>query len=224
MASAASGVVPFRSDAEIEDAIPRAIEHLNVDGVLAHPTETVYGLGCRLTDSALARLRALKGRGYDKPFVVLVGDVSALEPLGVRLGGASAALADAFWPGPLTMVVRSSHQLPGGVQREDGAIAVRWTSHTGLARMLRALGAPMTSTSANRAGLPAAGSAPEIVREWRDELDRRRLLVLDGGPAAAGTRPSTIVDCTTAEPSILRQGAIARGDVLAVVQHEGGDD
>ena len=153
----------FRTDDEVSRALPVAIAHLTASRVLGHPTETVYGLGCTLTADALERLADLKGRDDSKPFITLVAGLEMLGALGVALSGAAAALASRFWPGPLTLVLASDRTLPAGLVRADGAVAVRWTSHSGMQRLITALGAPMTSTSANRSGLPPAATAAEIV-------------------------------------------------------------
>jgi L-threonylcarbamoyladenylate synthase len=217
-----AGALPFRTAADVEAAVPKVVAHLRRDGVLAHPTETVYGLGCRLTADALSRLRELKGRGEDKPFVVLVAGLGFLESLGLTLQGAAADLARTFWPGALTLVLPSRAALPTGVQRDDGAVAVRWTSHAGLQRLISATDAAITSTSANRAGLPTVAATSEIVREWPGEIVRGELMVLDGGPAGGGSLPSTIVDCTGDAPSLARSGAVSATELRRIVPGLGG--
>jgi len=209
-------VLPFRTDDHIARALPATVAHLAGSRVLGHPTETIYGLGCALTAAALERLSDLKARDDAKPFITLVAGIGMLATLGTTLGGAAATLAGRFWPGPLTLVLRSTRVLPAGLARADGAVAVRWTSHAGLQRLITALGAPMTSTSANRPGLPPAATAAEIVSHWPAQSRSGLLLVLDGGPGGARP-PSTIVDCTDGVPRVTREGAVSVGELREVV-------
>jgi L-threonylcarbamoyladenylate synthase len=132
-----------------------------------------------------------------------------IDRLGLHLSRAAAHLAARFWPGPLTLV------LPGGERRvsprlrgPEGGIAVRWTSHAGLQRLISAMGDPLTSTSANRPGLPPAMSAGDILSAWGAEVASGEIRLLDGGTLQASA-PSTVVDCTTKRLRVIRPGAIA---------------
>ncbi|HUF25896.1 MAG TPA: L-threonylcarbamoyladenylate synthase [Gemmatimonadaceae bacterium] len=202
-------VHPFWSPAEIEAAIGPAIAHLGAGRVLCYPTETVYGFGGAADERAVDTLVALKGRPPGKPFLLLVADSDMIARLDLHLPSYAAALAARHWPGPLTLV------LPGGKRRvperlrgPEGGIAVRWTPHPGLDRLLRAYGEPITSTSANRPGVPPAMAAAEIVDQWGDALARGVVRLLDGGRLEA-SQPSTVVDCTGARPRVIRPGAIS---------------
>jgi L-threonylcarbamoyladenylate synthase len=131
-----------------------------------------------------------------------------LERMDLHLTSTAARLAARHWPGPLTLV------LPGGERRvpprlrgPEGGVAVRWTSHTALQRMIAAYGDPITSTSANLPGLPPAVTAGEIVVQWGDAVARGILRVLDGGRLEPSP-PSTVVDCTGRRPRVIRPGAI----------------
>ncbi len=205
--------LPFWSSAEVEAAIPAALAHIERRGVLAYPTETVYGFGGTLDSAAVEALGDLKGRGAGKPVLLLIAGSDMLARLGLHLGGAGARLAARHWPGPLTLV------LPGGERRisdrlrgPEGGVAVRWTPHPGLTRLLYVHGAPLTSTSANPTGVPPAMSAAEIVTQWGDAIRRGVLLVLDGGRLEPSA-PSTVVDCTGRRLRVIRPGAIS-ADVL----------
>ena len=199
--------IPFANQEHIEGALLPAVEHLRAGRVLAHPTETVYGLGCRLESHALACIARLKRRTPQKPFVVLVDGARMLAALGTSMSSSADALAKRFWPGPLTLVLPTSHrEIPDAV-RSDAGVAVRWTSHQGLLRLLGAIGEPMTSTSANVSTLPPARSAEEIAHWWPDETASGELLVLDGGPLR-DQLPSTVVDCSSDTPRVLRAGVI----------------
>jgi L-threonylcarbamoyladenylate synthase len=201
--------VPFWSPDEIEKALPGAIAHLNKRKVLAYPTETVYGFGGGVDRDSVANLIALKGRPPNKPFLLIVSSSDMITRLGLHLTSYASQLAARFWPGPLTLV------LPGGEKRvpeqlrgPEGGIAVRWTPHRGLARLVQAYGEPITSTSANRPGIPPATNANEIVEQWSDAVTRGALHILNGGQLV-DSRPSTVVDCTGIRPRVIRPGAIA---------------
>lgn len=203
-----SGAVPFWSAAEVEAALPATIAHLHAHRVLAYPTETVYGLGGAIDAAAVSALMAIKHRPAGKPFLVLVAASAMIDRLGLTLTKSAAMLAARFWPGPLTLV------LPGGERRvpeqlrgPEGGIAVRWTPHPALQRLIAAYGDALTSTSANQPGEPPAASAAQIVTHWSAEVSAGRLRVLDAGTLAA-SEPSTVVDCTGRAPRVIRPGAL----------------
>lgn len=201
-------MLPFRTDAEVAEALPRVTAHLAADGLLAYPTETVYGLGSAPTEAALDALARLKGRPPRKPFLLLVDGLAMIERAGLRLGAAARVLAGEFWPGPLTLVLPGGEgRLPERLRGEAGGIAVRWTSHRGISRLVATCGRPITSTSANLpGGAPAPG--PERIAEFFPEaVAAGTLLVLDGG-VLGNVPPSTLVDCTDELPRLVREGAI----------------
>ncbi|MGH7459826.1 MAG: L-threonylcarbamoyladenylate synthase [Longimicrobiales bacterium] len=197
--------MPFRTSAEYEAAIPDAIGHLLAGGLLAHPTETVYGFGCVLEAAPLERLAQLKGGREDRAFLVLVGD-PAHAP-GLRWTEAAEALANAFWPGPLTIVLAQERAYPARAAGAGGTVAVRWTAHPGMQRLLRTLAAPVTSTSANLPGQPPALSADEVGSLVTNPVVAANFLLLDGG-VLEPSAPSTLVDCSEPVPRLLRAGAI----------------
>jgi L-threonylcarbamoyladenylate synthase len=209
--------VPFRNPIEVAAAIPIVAAHLGGGGLLGYPTETVYGLGSRAVGRDVAALAALKGRAPGKPFLLLISDRAMAEGQGLAFNASADALARAFWPGPLTLV------LPGGVghlpdllRGPEGGIAVRWTSHPGIARLVAALAAPLTSTSANIPGSQPAPGAAAIVRDFQPAVDAGQLLVLDGG--VLGNRPpSTVVDCTQPGARLVREGAVTLGELRRAV-------
>jgi L-threonylcarbamoyladenylate synthase len=205
--------VPFRTDAEVTAALTPTVAHLRGGGLIAYPTETVYGLGSRPRTADVQALARLKGRRPDKPFLLLVADRDMAEEQGLAFGEAASALARAFWPGPLTLVLPGgSGRLPDALRGPEGGIAVRWTSHRGMARLVRALGEPVTSTSANLPGAPPAPGAEAIVRDFAPALEAGTLLVLDGG-VLGNSPPSTVVDCTRPEPRLIRQGALTLAEL-----------
>lgn len=206
-------ILRFRAAPEIEAALPAVVEHLGRDGLLAYPTETVYGLGSAPRVPALEALAQLKGRSADKPFLVLVSGREMLERWGLVLSASARALSDAFWPGPLTLVLPGGEgRLPDQLRGPEGGIAVRHTGHAGVARLVAALGYPLTSTSANRPGEPPAPGPDRIAVTFRREIDDGMLLVLDGG-VLGNVPPSTLVDCTGPVPRLVREGAIPRAEL-----------
>ena len=201
--------VPFWSPAEIDTAVAATIAHLEGHGVVAYPTETVYGFGGSADQQGVDALIRLKGRPPGKPFLLLIADSDMIGLMGLHLGTAEAALAARHWPGPLTLVLPGGERrVPDRLRGPEGGVAVRWTPHVGLTRLIRAYGEPITSTSANRPGVPPASSAGEIVAQWGDAIGRGVLRVLDGGRLAASA-PSTVVDCTGRRLRVIRPGAIS---------------
>ncbi len=201
--------VPFWSPEEIESSIGATIAHLAAGRVLAYPTETVYGFGGSADADAVESLVAMKGRPPGKPFLMLIAGSEMIARLDLRFTSEAAALAARHWPGPLTLVLRGGERrVPPRLRGPEGGIAVRWTSHPGLARLIAALGEPLTSTSANRPGVQPAVTAGEVVDQWGDQIRRGVLRVLDGGRLSPSS-PSTVVDCTGRRPRVIRPGAIA---------------
>jgi L-threonylcarbamoyladenylate synthase len=200
-------------DVSLADAVAWIAE----GGVLAYPTETVWGLGADArSDAAVLRLRAFKGRSGNAPISILVTGVGALAALGFRVDAAAQRLARDFWPGPLTLVLPCEEAFASGLAREDGAIGVRCSSHavaSALAQRCASAGAgPLTATSCNASGaLPAHTRAAARKVCGRDPIVR---VIADGGDAGASLRPSagiasTVVDVTGPRPHVLRWGALA---------------
>ncbi len=200
--------VPFWSAEEVEGALHRTIAHLQAGRVLAYPTETVYGFGSTIDREAVERLVALKRRPPAKPFLLLISDTPMLARIGLHLTQSASMLAARHWPGPLTLVLPGGERrIPERLRGPEGGVAVRWTPHVGLQRIISVLGAPITSTSANLPGVAPATTAREILAQWEVPVTRGELLLLDGGalrPSAA----STVVDCTGRRPRVIRPGAI----------------
>jgi L-threonylcarbamoyladenylate synthase len=206
-------ILPLSNASDAERAAPTVGDHLGGHGILAYPTETVYGLGSAADADSLARLSTMKGRQAGKPFLLLVSGRAMAERSGLAFTPAAHALAEAFWPGPLTLVLRGGEgKLPDALRGPEGGIAVRHTSHKAVARLIALLDQPLTSTSANRPGLPPAPGAEQIVAMFRPEYEAGELLVLDGG-TLGNVPPSTIVDCTSARPSLIREGALPRAEL-----------
>lgn len=194
-----------------------AVEVLRGGGIVALPTDTVYGIAVSLaTPGGIERLYRAKGRSPDKAVVLLLDDAAQAARAG-RITPAAAALAAACWPGGLTLVVpqrpdvRWPEELTGG----RPTIGLRVPDHEAPRALARDVG-PLPTTSANRSGEPEASDAAGIVAQLADAID----LVLDGGPAPGGPA-STIVDCAGATPTIVRVGAVPVEAVAAVLAEAG---
>ncbi len=221
--SVAPLTIPFWSPAEIEGALRSVLFHLESRRVLAYPTETVYGFGTAVDHESVETLVQLKGRPPGKPFLLLIADASMVTRLGLHLPPVAANLAARFWPGPLTLVLPGGDKrVPARLRGPEGGVAVRFTPHTGLQRLLRAYGEPITSTSANRPGVPPAMAAMEIVSQWPDAIHRGVLQVLDGGRLTPSP-PSTVVDCTGRRPRVIRPGVYSAATLRKCVPDLIGD-
>lgn len=187
---------------------------LRSGGLVAFPTETVYGLGADATDAhAAARIYEAKGRPSFNPLIAHVPDLAAAQREGV-FDAAALTLARAFWPGPLTLVVPVA---PGGTVSELSragleSVGLRVPSHPVAQALLRAVGRPVAAPSANRSGHVSPTSAAHVLAD----LDGRIDAVLDGGDSAVGLE-STIVACLEGTVTLLRPGAITRGDLAAAL-------
>lgn len=210
-------ILPFHRPEDVGRVLPLVDEHLRADRVLAYPTETVYGLGSAPTVAALDALAALKGRPRGKPFLLLIDGRAMAELWGLVFPPAAEALANAFWPGPLTLVLPGGEgKLPDALRGPEGGIAVRYTGHAMVARLVHGLGRPLTSTSANRPGNPPSPGAERIAAVFAAEVARGELLILDGG-ALGHVPPSTVVDCTGPLPALVREGALPRAELRRAV-------
>ncbi|MGH0032099.1 MAG: L-threonylcarbamoyladenylate synthase [Myxococcota bacterium] len=197
-------------------ALEDAADWLAGGGLLAYPTETVWGLGADArSDAAVERLRRFKGRGDDAPISILVDDRDSLPALGFDPSPLACALADRYWPGPLTLVLPCAGGFAKGVARDDGAVGVRCSPHPAAAALAGRLAArgvgPVTATSLNRTGEPAARSRREARALCDDGDDAPRLLDVDDD--AGQGRESTVLDLCASPPRVLRWGAIEEDDL-----------
>lgn len=190
--------------ADLPDAIERAAAVLAAGGLVAFPTDTVYGVaGHALLPAAVQRLFAAKLRPHHKAIPLLLGDASDLERVCRDLPPLAQRLIDAFWPGALTLVAPASPLLPAIITAGGPSVAVRLPNHPTPRDLARRLAAPLAATSANLSGQAEAVSAAGVLAQ----LDGRIELLLDGGPCAGGVA-STVVDLTVQPPVILRPGAL----------------
>jgi L-threonylcarbamoyladenylate synthase len=209
--------VTARLVADTPAAHAEAIELLRAGGIVAVPTDTVYGIAADMAlPDAIERLFAAKQRPPEKAVAVLLADAAQAAELGV-LTPAAEALAARFWPGGLTLVlpVRPDARLPRVLAGGAPTIGVRVPDHA-TPRALAAVLGPLPTTSANRSGEADARDAHEILERLGESL----ALVLDGGPIRGGPA-STVVNCTLEWPSILREGAIPAADIAAALTDAG---
>ncbi|HEX7023485.1 MAG TPA: L-threonylcarbamoyladenylate synthase [Gemmatimonadales bacterium] len=209
--------LPLRTPADAERAADAVRTHLARSGLLAYPTETVYGLGSSADAGAVNRLAELKGRRTGKPFLLLVSNRAMAERAGLVFTPSAHALATAFWPGPLTLVLKGGEgRLPDLLRGPEGGYAVRHTSHAAVAHLIELLDQPLTSTSANLPGHAPAAGAEQIASLFPEPCASGELMILDGG-TLGNVPPSTIVDCTTPIPTLIREGALPREELRRAV-------
>jgi L-threonylcarbamoyladenylate synthase len=195
------------------DPLGDAVRWLRTGGLLAYPTETVWGLGADArSEATIARLLRWKGRADADPLAILVEQAADLPGLGFELGRAAQRLASLFWPGPLTLVLPCRTRFAAGIARADGAVGVRCSSHPlagALARRLRRENVgPVTATSLNRSGATPARTRAEAESCCGREPEQPRLLDVPGAEAG-GDAASTVVDLAAPRPAVLRWGALA---------------
>jgi L-threonylcarbamoyladenylate synthase len=197
----------------VERDIERAADVLRAGGLVAFPTETVYGLGADASSGdALARLYAVKRRPRDHPVIVHIGHARQLETMASDVPDVARALADAFWPGPLTLVVR---RRPAAVH--DAAtggrdtVGLRVPAHPIAQKLLHVFGGGIAAPSANRYGKVSPTTPAHVRDDLGDDVD----LILDGGPSDIGVE-STIVDVTASRPRLLRLGGVSESELAEV--------
>jgi L-threonylcarbamoyladenylate synthase len=204
-------VDPGRPDAA---ALEQAVAVLRGGGVVAVPTDTLYGLAADpFNPDAVERVFALKGRAPDRPLPLVAADTVQVHQWIGRLSPLAARLAERFWPGPLTLVVAAPEALAPGVIGAPGTVGVRVPAHAVTRAICSAFGRPVTATSANASGEPATASPDVVAAELGGYVD----LLVDAGPAPGG-EPSTIVDTAGAEPRLIRAGAIPWNSVEACLR------
>ena len=198
--------------------ITRAVATLRAGGLVAFPTETVYGLGADAANpDALARLYAVKRRPVDHPVIVHLGRAADLDAWAATVPTAARVLADACWPGALTLVLERTERVPDAATGGLDTVGLRVPDHPLALDLLRAFGGGLAAPSANRFGRVSPTTAAAVRNELGTDVDQ----ILDGGPCAIGVE-STIVDCTQDEPRILREGGIPREQVEALLGREVG--
>lgn len=185
-----------------------AVRVLRDGGLVCYPTDTVYGIGAAAgDDAAVRRLYAVKGRSPDKPLPLLLADVSDAARV-AEVTPLARALATRFWPGALTIVMRKVDSYRSLALAGGDSVALRVPDHEFVRRIVRALGEPVTGTSANRSGTRAPVSAAEVAFQMGEMVE----LIIDGGQSRTRLE-STVIDITRDKPEIVREGAVSRGEV-----------
>jgi len=186
---------------------------LSDGGVVALPTETVYGLAANALDAAaVARVFRIKGRPRTHPLIVHLGDVSMIEQWAARVPDAAWQLAERFWPGPLTLILPKTAMVPVSVTGGQESVGLRVPNHPLALAVLREFGGGLAAPSANRFGAVSPTTAEHVRRDLGDEVD----LILDGGPCVVGVE-STIVSLMDADPIIRRPGGVTREAIEEVL-------
>lgn len=200
-----------------DEELEEACRILQKGGLVAFPTETVYGLGGdAMHPEASAKIYAAKGRPSDNPLIVHIADMDALEDIAQSVPEAAVKLADHFWPGPLTMIFPKKEAVPKSTTGGLETVAVRMPSHPVARALIRESGVYIAAPSANTSGRPSPTKAEHV----KEDLDGRIDMILNGGAVGIGLE-STIVDLSTGVPTILRPGYITGEmleDVLGEVQ------
>lgn len=184
-----------------KDVITYAAGIIRSGGIVAFPTETVYGLAANMLDKkALERLYSIKSRSRDKPFTVHIADTRAIEKMGCRISKKAARLIKKFWPGPLTIILKS---------RDGRKVGFRMPANTAALQLISASGVPVVAPSANLSGKKPPVSAREALKDMDGKID----MVLDAGRTKVGVE-STVIDLTASAAVILREGAISSKTLL----------
>lgn len=191
----------------------KAVELLRAEKVVGMPTETVYGLaGNAYSERAASRIFEAKGRPGDNPLIVHICEFSQLEGLVERVTEDAKKLADAFWPGPLTMILPKSDKIPKAVTGGLETVAVRLPAHKVAQNLIKYAGFPLAAPSANRSGKPSPTSADHVF----EDLNGRIELVIDGGESDEGVE-STVITLAEEKPRLLRPGNITIGQLREVL-------
>jgi L-threonylcarbamoyladenylate synthase len=208
-----TAVLDVCSAHEKPQALAHAAEVLRGGGLVAFPTETVYGLGANALDGeAVARIFTAKGRPANNPLIVHVAKVEDVRRLVAHWPAEAAALAERFWPGPLTLVLPKRADVPEIVTAGGPTVAVRMPGHAVARELIELAGVPVAAPSANRSG----NVSPTLAQHVIDELDGRIDLILDGGPTTGGIE-STVLDLSRRPARLLRPGLVTPGEIEAVI-------
>jgi len=203
-------VNPTQPEAE---AIREASQVLTRGGLVAFPTDTLYALGASALDPrAIERVLMVKGRHHGKPLSVLLPSADLAGELAGELPDAVRALMKAFWPGPLTVVLRASSKVPPALAAATGTVGLRVPAGAVARSLLATFGGPIVGTSANKTGGADPGDARAVQKAIGGQID----LILDGGRVALGI-PSTVIDCTSQPARILREGAVPRSELARTI-------
>lgn len=201
------------TEEEKSQILKEAAQIIRTGGLLAIPTETVYGLGANALDSkAVLRIFEAKGRPQDNPLLIHIPDASWLEKYCEEIPPLAYRLAEAFWPGPLTMILKSRPCIPDETTCGLDTVGVRCPDNEVTAEIIRLAGVPVAAPSANRSGHPSCTSAEAVLDDFAGRIEG----IVDGGPCQVGVE-STILDMTAAPPRLLRPGGLSLEEIRKVV-------
>lgn len=196
-----------------KDEIKEAALWIKNGRIVAFPTETVYGLGANATsDVAVEKIFAAKGRPSDNPLIVHVASIQQVQQLATHIPEVAAKLMESFWPGPLTIVLQSSGKVSQYVTANLPTVAIRMPDHPVALALLQQAEVPVAAPSANRSGKPSPTQAIHVLQDLTGKIHG----VIDAGPTGVGVE-STVIDCTTDIPTILRPGGITKEDIERVI-------
>jgi L-threonylcarbamoyladenylate synthase len=197
-----------------EDNLAYAADVIKSGGLVAVPTETVYGLACAAFDEvAVARLYDVKGRDGAKPVSLLVSSVEEAGTVCSRFTEDAQRLAEAFWPGPLTIVLPKRNTVPSILAAGGTTVGVRCPDHPVTLELMRLAGTPLAAPSANPSGMPPPKSAPDVLDYFYGRID----CVVDGGVCGVGVESTVVELCVEAPYRIIRQGALPEIDICRVI-------
>jgi L-threonylcarbamoyladenylate synthase len=209
-------MVTFQLDLEKPDTdlLSKAAAVVRENGIVAYPTDTLYGLAVNpCSRAAVAQLYRIKGRAVDRAIPLIGSALEQIEACAGPLSPEGRRLAGRFWPGPLTIVVPAWTGLDKGIHAGRGTVGIRVPAHWLARALAAACGWPITSTSANRSGAPASSLPADVRRALGADLD----VLIDGGPTPGGP-PSTVVDLSGGSPRLIRAGAVPWDRVLECLQ------
>jgi L-threonylcarbamoyladenylate synthase len=205
-------IVPVHAGQSDDSDIARAAQIVRNGGVVVFPTHGLYGLGADpFNAAAVERIFAIKGRQTSKALLVLIADMASLDRVALPPDTKALAMMRHFWPGRVTFILHARHQLPAALTGFGNKIGVRLVHHPVAAALVRAVGAPLTGTSANLSDSDSCASVTDMDAKLIDTVD----LVLDAGPLAGGSG-STVVDITGRTPQVLREGSVPAEEILRV--------
>jgi L-threonylcarbamoyladenylate synthase len=200
-----------RLSSSVREQVEKGVAILKQGGVVAFPTDTVYGLGASIAiDTAVEKVYRIKGRPRNIALPLLLADFAQLETVAISIPTSARLLAERFWPGPLTLVLLKPDSVPDIVSGGNKTVAIRIPDHTIPTALARGIGTAIIGTSANLSGKPSALTAEEV----RNQLGNRVDFIIEG--ECPGGRESTVVDLSGETPVILREGAISREELEQV--------
>lgn len=196
-----------------KETIAKAADILRHGGLVAFPTETVYGLGAdALNPEAVKKIFIAKGRPSDNPIIVHIAELSHLEVVAADIPAKAVELIERFWPGPLTLIFEKSSRVPDAVTGGQNTVAVRMPKDKVALALINAFGGPVAAPSANLSGRPSGTTGAHVCQDFAGKID----MVLDSGPVAIGLE-STVLDLSTQPPAILRPGAVTSEQLENVI-------